>query len=140
MNETTSLLENQKPTEKLRELEILIDQLWSDQHDRDVFAHISSRLKDIEGAVTRKYASFPPKEQRRYKAGDFAETLEIVRELSGWQWLWRCVCVCSLSLQIAIVHTISSPNVIFCLSEFHSKTSKREKLQRSRSTTNSQLY
>lgn len=27
--------------------------------------------------------------QRRYRAGDFAETLEIVRELSGWQWLWR---------------------------------------------------
>jgi hypothetical protein len=89
MDEKTSLLENQKPTDDLRQLEILLDQLWSDQHDRDIFSHISARLKGIEGAVTRKYASLSPKEQRRYRAGEFAETLEIVRELSGWQWLWR---------------------------------------------------
>jgi hypothetical protein len=89
MDETTSLLENQKPSDDIRQLEILLDQLWSDQHDRDIFSHISARLRSIEGAVTRKYASLSPKEQRRYRAGEFAETLEIVRELSGWQWLWR---------------------------------------------------
>jgi len=92
-NEKAVLIEsndNREPKEQVKELGERLHEFWRGDFEADVVKHISELLRDIEGAVCKKYNSIPPETQKKMKLGDIGESLEAAKELSGsWKWLVR---------------------------------------------------
>jgi len=111
LKESDSLLasEVEEPRESAKLLEKSLAAFWRGDYDQDVMKTISESLRDIEGAVCKKYQQLPETQRKRMDIGDFVETLDAISELrGGFQWIYRfpaliiTVAIASLCIPVAM--------------------------------------
>jgi len=96
MDRSEDITENERlvlapePAEAMRRLQEKVHSFWKDNHPQDVVKDISTLLREVEGAVCKKFESFPIEKQKTMNIGDLAETLEAISELrGGLKWMYR---------------------------------------------------